>query len=95
MANPIADFPTAVHTPTDVSANANKTLGGTSPTHTELEGKQEQEIVALQTKIGIGNSTPTTGKYLKGTGNGQSAWVTPDDVSGVSLSDAIAYSIVL
>lgn len=33
-------------------------------------------IVAIETKIGIGASTPTANTFLKGTGTGTSAWVT-------------------
>ena len=51
MGNPTADYPTAIHTPTDISANKTSALGSTSPTHIEVEGKQEQEIVAVQTKL--------------------------------------------
>lgn len=74
MANPSANFPTAVHSPTDVSANSTQALGTTSPKHTEVEGKQEQEIVAVETKIGVGASTPTSKKVLIGSGVGESAW---------------------
>ena len=66
MANPSADYPTAVHTPIDVSEFTAAALGSTSPTHTELEGKQEQEIVAIQTKLGDGASAPGADEYLKG-----------------------------
>jgi hypothetical protein len=74
MANPTADFPTAVHTATDVSAFTSSKLGSTTPSHTDLEGKQETELVALQTKIGTGSSTPTLNKVLMGSGTGTSAW---------------------
>lgn len=74
MANPSSDFPTAIHTSTDVSGFGSNKLGSTTPKHTEVEGKQEQEIVAIQTKIGSGSSTPTNGKVLMGNGDGTSAW---------------------
>lgn len=74
MANPTADYPTTLHTATDASAFVASKLGSTTPTHTDLEGKQEEEIVAIQTKIGIGVSTPSIGKVLTGTGDGTSDW---------------------
>jgi hypothetical protein len=86
MANPAADYPTSVHTNTDVSANASSKLGSTSPTHTELEGKQEEEITAIQTKIGTGASTPTDGKVLTGNGVGTSEWADPAAVEGTAVA---------
>lgn len=75
MANPLADYPTAVHTATDVSAFGSSKLGSTTPTHTNLEGKQEEEIAALQTKVGIGSSTPETdGHVLTVQADGSTAW---------------------
>lgn len=77
MANPSADFPTAIHTNTDVSANSTSALGATSPTHTQLEGKQEEEITAIQTKIGIGASpaaSATDGQVLTVQADGTTAW---------------------
>lgn len=86
MANPNADFPTAVHTATDTTAGANTALGKTTPKHTEVHGKIEQEVVAVQTKVGIGSSTPTVNKYLKGTGVGTSEWadIALADLGGAS-----------
>lgn len=74
MANPNADFPTTVHDPTDISAYGQSALGKTAKKHTEVEGKQEAEIVAIEQKIGSGASTPAAGYFLKGTGAGTSAW---------------------
>lgn len=74
MANPAADYPANVHSSTDVSAFGSTALGSTSTTHTDLEGKQEEELAAVQTKIGIGSSTPSDATVLKGTGAGTSAW---------------------
>jgi hypothetical protein len=75
MANPTADYPTAVHTATDVSAFGSSKLGSTTPTHTNLEGKQEEEIAALQTKVGIGSSAPATdGHVLTVQADGSTAW---------------------
>jgi hypothetical protein len=78
VANPSADYPTSVHSETDVSAFSQQNLGETSPTHTQLEGKQETELIAVQTKLGTGSSTPTDGKFMIGSGAGSSAWRVPD-----------------
>lgn len=59
MSNPSADYPSAIHTPIDVPSFAASALGGTSPTHTAVEGKQEAEIVAMQTALGINPTTVT------------------------------------
>lgn len=84
MANPAADFPGALHTNTDISAFASSKLGQTTPVHTDVEGKQEEEIKAVQTKVGIttgANQTPTLGKVLVGgTSAGTSKWGTYDDI---------------
>lgn len=74
MANPTADFPTAIHADTDTTAFASTALGSSTPTHTQVEGKQEEELKAVQTKVGTGSSTPTASKVLRGTGTGTSAW---------------------
>ena len=74
MANPSADFPTTVHSPTDTSAFSGSKLGATSPKHTDVEGKQEAEIVAIQEKIGTGSGAPSTGKVLYSSGAGVSGW---------------------
>lgn len=80
MANPAADFPTNIHSATDVPALAGQSLGGSTPKQTSIAGKAEAEIVATQQKLGTGASTPTLGKVLKGTGTGTSAW--QDEAAG-------------
>lgn len=42
--------------------------------HAAQHNLEQAEIVAVQTKVGTGASTPVAGKYLKGTGAGTSAW---------------------
>jgi hypothetical protein len=54
--------------------------------HAAQHNSEQAEIVAAQTKIGTGASTPTSGKLLRGTGVGTSAWAQADlttDVTGV------------
>lgn len=82
MPNPTADFPNAVHEAVDTEDFGDIVLGGTDPTHTELHGKIEQEIVAVQQKVGTGGSTPSSGQVLVSNSNGASAWraLTSSDV---------------
>lgn len=82
MANPSADFPTGVHSATDISAYGNSALGKTAKKHTEVEGKQEEEITAIQTKLGKGASTPSAGKVLTGGAGATSSWETTDTLIG-------------
>lgn len=77
MPNPTADFPASVHSPTDVSGFGNTALGSTTPKHTQVEGKQESEIQAVQTKIGTGASpaaSAATGDVLKKNADGSTGW---------------------
>lgn len=86
MANPAADYPTALHTAVDIPALANQSLGGTTPTHTQVHGKIESEIVAIQTKLGIGSDTPVVGEALVGGASGSSSWraLTSSDITDFS-----------
>lgn len=79
MPNPAADFPTAIHSASDVSGFSSSELGATSPVHTGLEGKQESELVAVETKLGLDSSTPNTDYTLMGVSAGHSAWFSPSD----------------
>lgn len=77
MSNPAADYPGAIHTPTDVPALSDKALGRTTPTHSQVHGKLEQEIVALDQKVGIGSSpasSAATGDVLTKQANGSTTW---------------------
>jgi len=86
MANPAADYPSALHTNTDISAYAATALGSSAITHTAVEGKQEEEIKAAQTKIGTGSSTPTAGTVLTGTGTGTSSWAAPTGLAFTNVT---------
>lgn len=55
MPNPSADFPTAVHTATDISGYGSQALGATVK-QTTIIGKVLQEIVAIEEKLGVGAS---------------------------------------
>lgn len=85
MPNPSSDFPTAIHTPIDASANADSPLGGTAPNHADVHGKVEQELVAIQAKIGVGASpasAATDGQVLTKQNDGSTAWESPSGGGG-------------
>lgn len=53
--------------------------------HVALHNFHNNEIIALGTKLGTGSSTASSGKVLRGTGSGTSAWAAADlttDVTG-------------
>ena len=72
--DPVADFPTAVHTALDIMDWAGIPFGESIVPHTKVHQKVENELYATQDKIGSGASTPTLGKVLTGTGTGTSEW---------------------
>lgn len=77
MANPPADFPAALHTATDTTVFTATALGTTSPSHTAVHGKIEQEMLATQQKLGAGSgAVPANGQFLYGTAPGSTAWST-------------------
>lgn len=81
-----ADFPAALHTAVSYTNNANLPLGTASPTHTELEEKQEKEILEIQKKLGIGSSpasSASTGSVLKKQSDGSTKWM----LEAVSVKD--------
>lgn len=55
--------------------------------HAAQHNLEQGEILATQQKVGTGTSTPTSGKVLRGTGVGTSAWGQVDqttDITGVT-----------
>jgi len=61
------DNSTSLPYPSSTSArNAPSLAGG--------QDNQNDSLIAIQTKLGIGSSTPTSGKFLTGTGTGTSSW---------------------
>lgn len=77
MSNPSADFPTSVHTRVDVPSFTNSKLGSTTPKHSQLEGKQEEELYAIERKLGIGDyplSDADISAMLSKQSSGKSQW---------------------
>lgn len=66
-------YPTAlddgVSLPTPLAGNHTN-----SPTHAGLHGAVNTAVIAVETKIGTGASTPVANRLLFGTGTGTSAW---------------------
>ena len=61
------DNATSLPYPTALSTRESPSLAG-------LSDNQNDSIIAIQSKLGIGSSTPTNGNLLVGTGVGSSAW---------------------
>lgn len=69
----MSNFPTSLDTgvslPTPSAANNTN-----SPSHAGLHGAENAAIIATETKLGIGATTPAANQLLVGTGAGTSAW---------------------
>lgn len=82
----MASFPTSIVSPTDPQPTDKLS----SPAHSQQHQSHNAEIVAIETKIGTGASTPTTGKVLRATGTGTSSWgqvdITTDVASATSAN---------
>lgn len=79
-------YPTSIPSNTDPTAS-NKL---SSPSHSQLHQSHNAEIVAVETKVGTGASTPTSGKVLRATGTGTSAWgqtVLSTDIATATSAD--------
>lgn len=74
--------------PTSLDAFTNPTTGDflNSPNHVSQHSEINDAVEALEAKLGISASTPTSGKLLRGTGVGSSAW-DKDAPSGVIVGD--------
>jgi hypothetical protein len=55
----------------------------------EYHERQNTAIIAIETKIGAGSSTPTAEMFFKGTGAGTSAW---GALSSDNVTDALGYT---
>ena len=66
-------YPTALDT-SGTLPNPGGTDKQSSPDHSALHSNANVATIALETKLGIGASTPTNGYFLVGTGAGTSAW---------------------
>ena len=67
------NFPTSLDNSTSLPYPSSGNFTN-APSLAGLNDNQNDALIATQTKIGIGASTPTSGKFLTGTGTGTSAW---------------------
>jgi hypothetical protein len=79
----MANFPTSA--PSFTNPGAGDYLN--SPAHATQHSSNNDETVAIATKIGTGASTPVADTYLKGSGVGTSAW------TGLTINRAFGFSI--
>lgn len=66
----MANFPTSLDSFVNPSSSDTMSAVGHAAQHANVNDAVE----ALEAKLGIGSSTPASGKLLRGTGAGQSAW---------------------
>jgi hypothetical protein len=66
-------FPTALDTGSSLP-NPTTSSKTNSPSHAALHSAENVAIIATETKLGIGSSTPVANTLLFGTGAGTSAW---------------------
>jgi len=75
-----SDFPTSLDTTTNLPIASNLSGveldgdGDANKVHSNLHGVTDTAIVAVETKMGTGASTPSSNKVLRATGTGTSAW---------------------
>lgn len=67
------NFPTSLDNSTSLPYPSSGNFTN-APSLAGLNDNQNDALIATQTKIGTGASTPTSGKFLTGTGTGTSAW---------------------
>jgi len=67
------NFPTSLDNSTSLPYPSSGNFTN-APSLAGLNDNQNDALIATQTKVGIGASTPTSGKFLTGTGTGTSAW---------------------
>lgn len=69
----MANFPTSLDT-TSTLPNPTGTSTQASPDHAALHTTSNVAVIALETKLGTGSSTPSSTNLLVSTGTGTSAW---------------------
>ena len=67
------NYPTSLDNSTSLPY-PNSTSARNAPSLAGGQDNQNDSLIAIQTKLGIGASTPTSGKFLTGTGTGTSSW---------------------
>jgi len=67
------NFPTSLDNSTSLPYPSSSSARN-APSLAGGQDNQNDSLIAIQTKLGIGASTPTSGKFLTGTGTGTSSW---------------------
>ena len=85
-----SNFPSSLDT--DANSSLPKTISNTAalnnPNHAEMHGRSNDAIIEIETKLGTGSSSASTGAVLIGTGSGASAWdTTPTFVGDVTIPE--------
>ena len=99
MATGVSDFPTSLDTTSNqpaASTLASIQLDGDGTAnniHSNVHGVSDTAIVALETKLGTGATTPTATAVLVGSGSGTSAWDTTPTFGAVSITDGLVMGI--
>ena len=87
-----SNFPTSLDVASGVGSGTGPVPATTdtteSPSHAALHQKTGDAVVAVESKVGTGASTPTANTVLGGTGSGTSAWGTVSNAQIASGVDA-------
>ena len=82
-----SNYPASLDTTSALPASISDTANLNSPNHAEMHEVYNDAIIEIEEKVGIGDTTPTSGAILVGTGTGQSAWdTTPTFVNDVTVT---------
>jgi len=77
-----SNYPGSLDTTSTLPADISATAALNSPNHAQMHERYNDAIIEIEEKVGIGDTTPTSGAILIGTGTGQSAWDTTPTFEG-------------
>ena len=77
-----SNYPGSLDTTSQFPADISATAALNSPNHAQMHERYNDAIIEIEEKVGIGDTTPTSGAILIGTGTGQSAWDTTPTFEG-------------
>ena len=77
-----SNYPSSLDTTSTLPADISATAALNSPNHAQMHERYNDAIIEIEEKVGIGDTTPTSGAILIGTGTGQSAWDTTPTFEG-------------
>ena len=83
-----SNYPGSLDTTSTLPADISATAALNSPNHAQMHERYNDAIIEIEEKVGIGDTTPTAGAVLIGTGTGASAWdTTPTFVGDVTIPE--------